>query len=59
MTSRLMAGMSSAGNIPSGATDQEKVMSKILLFFCIKIKLLFNGVQNFVHDLCKYIFKYI
>lgn len=27
-TSRLMAGMSPAGNIPSGASDQEKVFKK-------------------------------
>jgi len=42
-TSRLVAGMSPAGNIPSGASDQEKVycikyfhlLSFLLLYICL------------------------
>lgn len=48
-TSRLMAGMSPAGNIPSGASDQEKVFKNKLhidvIYFYIKIyKILYYSV---------------
>lgn len=42
-TSRLMAGMSPAGNIPSGASDQEKVKSK-------SISLIFNIHDNSMYE---------